>query len=224
MTDEIHAPQPFSLVSPPPGSWSRFLLAGLLLVATLGLLIRVSALAPDRIKLIGIFPLLVGAIGGFIYASFANTQGIRNTLKTRCVCGVLMAVVEAAIVLQGWMQYRSALREHFSKDPSRAWTQQLLVQGKIEDPQTREMQRAFTEAEGEAQRRREAMMSLNGYLTARLPSQWRFPGPFPPCFWGFEMIEAMVSGVVVYNLVMRDHRKVESASEIRAKISPEIHA
>ncbi len=157
-----------------------------------------AARLPKEVKLLGLFPLMWGAVAGWGLSCWANECQVRNRSWLFVAVFVLLAAGETGIVCQAWQVYRSDLRQQFARDPSSSFAkqaQELAV--KEQQPHQIELSRLFQADAERVQALRRQALGLSTFLNRRLSERGDLSQPLPEIFFACEILLGSACGLVV---------------------------
>jgi hypothetical protein len=177
MTSSI-APAPKSETRSNPLGW---LLPFLLAIVALTIL---CSHAPSRIRLIGLFSIAFGLIGGYISRFLASATGFQHR---RIIDAVTFAAIVAGLVAVSIRSHQLQIAA-WNRDPQTALATAILSSGKSpENPEARakleEMKAALARSE-----------NFTAYLGRRVSALGTWKSPWIELFWGAEILVAATVG------------------------------
>lgn len=158
-------------------------------IAAIFVLSVAASFAPAEMKRLFVFPMVFGAIGGYVLGWLAGEFELhpRRGLIVACAALVLLGGVNL-----GWVSYRRFaevqarwVREH----PDEAATMRMVQRLSEFDPEL---------ADGFESRRPLLDPTFLDYLEHRTKGLGRLRRPWPAVIWGGELILASVAGVFVF--------------------------
>jgi hypothetical protein len=197
MTDQpVLANSPI-LQRPQTAVWCLGAIAGVALWAAIG------ANLPDRIKLLGLFPLIWAGLTGIGLRWFADEMHISVRIWAVLLVGTLIAAGEAGMVLGGWTLYCAELQKQFEKTPQ-------MSMGDLMDSKRANQSKAGDDSQSEAAKMRQQMEQeldarilerravqgqLATYLYRRIQRLGDVSSPWPEVFWGCEIVFGSLIGI-----------------------------
>lgn len=192
------APDPAHSTATPaaPGvAWLQWLAAAIIVGAGLSL---AAAHAPARIRMIGLFPIGVGLLTGFVLAWLRESVGLRSSLLLVIAAAVLIIGVQSAAT---WQRYRLFVEEQHRKHEGGTNLLEItrLMRGgqPPEDPEARRqfdlMQESFRDAAADRQRQLIEATSFRTFLQTRVRALKLSP-PWPTVLAAGEILLATLAG------------------------------
>ena len=158
------------------------------------LLSIVSVHAPERIKLLGLFPLATGALAGCLLALLADRLEVRGPWRIAVVAAVLIAGSQVGTLWLSYQRYQERLPVSLQQSP-------LLQPDQLVPDETAELsdesRAALEQMRQDAIARKEQQQwrkSLPGYWQQRLSAIGIWSEPWPAVFWGLEVLGASLLG------------------------------
>jgi hypothetical protein len=176
-------------------------------LAAVALSAAIAVNLPDRVKLLGLFPLVWAGLLGVVLHWWADETRVSIHGWPTLLSGLLIAAGEVGIVLGGWSLYGAELQREFEKVPSfetvlttqRKTDSQAKMKVKSSEPDARE--RLEREYDAKIQERRAVLMQLTTYLSRRLQKLGDFASPYPEIFWACEILLGTAVGVWCFQRV-----------------------
>lgn len=189
-------PQP--AVRARPLAWLLGSVVGIVLFAVL------AAHVPDRAKLLGLFPLIWGAVAGAGLRWWANECHLVSPRWLLGISCLLLATGEAGIVAESWRVHRADLQRQFDSDPSAGFVRQAQKQGaqspeKAKDSTEAALQKQLQAEMERVRELRRYARSLPAFLQRRLKKLGDLPQPWPELFWAGEIVLGSLCGMWVLN-------------------------
>lgn len=183
--------------SPRPLAW----FFGAIAAVTLSAAIAVNF--PDRIKSLGLLPIIWAGLIGFGLRWWADESQVSIRGWPTILSLLLIAAGEVGILLGGWAVYRSHLLRKFKKHPTISLEDLATSRGRVDsvekDKSTSDESavRRQQEAEHDAKiwKRRQEQLQLSTFLHYRLLRLGSFSTPWPEIFCGVEIICGTFVGV-----------------------------
>lgn len=188
---------------PKPVAWC----IGALAVIALSAAIAINL--PERVKLLGLFPLIwAGFLGTALHwwadENFVSVRGWPTLLT-----GLLIAAGEVGIVLGGWMLYRAELQRQFDATPEMSFETAVVAQrdaGSRTKMPAQPLKSDVSEQQelglsAEIQERRAVLMQLPTFLFRRLQRVGELASPYPEIFWACEILLGTAVGVWCFQRV-----------------------
>lgn len=187
-------PQP--LARPRPLAWLIGSVVGIALFAGL------AAHLLDRVKLLGLFPLIWGAVAGAGLRWWANECQLGSARWLPGISFLLLAAGEAGIVMESWRVHRTELQRQFDNDPSAGFMRQAQKQVPKAADTSKNPEEAALHQQLQAELERVRVLrryalSLSAYLHRRLKKLGDLSQPWPEAFWAAEIVLGSLCGVWV---------------------------
>ncbi|MDB5389186.1 MAG: Tryptophanyl-tRNA synthetase [Planctomycetaceae bacterium] len=170
-------------------------------VAGVALSAAICVNLPDRVKLLGLFPLIWGGGMGFGLRWWADEQKFPIRGWPTILASLLIAAGEVGLVLGGWILYREGLQRQFAKVPSMSVEDlvdsQLAAKSKpINDSESTKARRQMElELDAIVRERRIVQLQFSTFLYRRIQRLGDFSTPWPEVFWGCEIAFGTLAGV-----------------------------
>lgn len=161
----------------------------------------ISVNLPDRIKLLGLFPLIWGGLIGIGLKWWADEMELPIRGWPTMLSGLLLAAGEIGMVLGGWLVYRVELRRQFDKQPAVSIDELVLSKrgGQSALPAQSEAVAARRKMEQELdasiRERQTAQLQFSTFLYRRIHRLGDLSTPWPEVFWGCEIVFGTLAGV-----------------------------
>jgi|GEM_PF-2564172 len=167
--------------------------------------------APPRIRLLGLFLIAWGAIGGWGLGSLARLLRLHFPGRVAVLGFLLLLAGQVGLAWESYRVYSQGplkevrlLQEQFRNDPSRAFVQQFREQqsqAAADDEEAAEMQRRFEAELERVERIRNEKLdeirsraTFRAYLAHRVEAFGGWPAPWPALFWGMEALAGSILG------------------------------
>ena len=99
----------------PVGRIAQWLLVSALAIAVFSLL---CVHAPSRIKLLGLFAIVQGAVAGWLLGKFCRPMRVHFQTMAAVIGFVMIAVAQIGMSLEAYRLFAAAIREEYKDDPS----------------------------------------------------------------------------------------------------------
>lgn len=200
------------IASAPALSLRQWLLLAVCCVAILALL---SAHAPGRIRLIGLFAVVFGLVAGGILGTAARNLKFANTRLLVPLTFVLIACGEAGMTTESHRVYITTLKAVYEKDIPSLPLQLMKEQGSLETPKLdvqQQMKTAGKISQSFHEDRLQILKEQSGffrYLRYRISPLGEWAVPFATVFWICEVILGSLSGTWFAIYTIRSGKRLD---------------
>lgn len=164
-------------------------------VPALGLLTFLVANAPERVKLIGLFPLGVGCLAGIALGLLARELRVPPSRYWIVPVWCLIAGVQIGMTWLAYSRRAEFLQSRQEKDPLSEVTQQVLTNDTGEETvESRATLEALRESVHRGEEIRRERVTFAGYLQYRVTALGKWEAPWPTVFWATEVLIAATAG------------------------------
>ncbi len=174
-----------------------------ILLAILGML---GVHAPARIKLIGLFAVAIGLLGGFILRYLAVLWGLRSTKSLIMTVAVMLLALQIGIVVGAWQRQVRLLDAGTQANPilaQLALQREQVLAGRTEvGSEERKLQDEMLQSIDNNERMFlddiEQERRFAWYLQQRLSGFGALTPPWPTLVWSLEVLIGTVAGVWLF--------------------------
>lgn len=175
----------------------------------------VSAHAPVRIKLVGLFAVGVAVLSGIAIARFSGPSGATSMRSRNVLLGLCILLGQIALAGEAYRLYFNYLGEHFANSPMKGpWPDYTPEQIEAMPAESREVAKQIQQEK----LRRKELRAIPAFLQNRLPETMAaWADPWPSVWWIGECLIATLVGTLVSLRLLAPR---STAAEVAAASAP----